>query len=57
MNPLAGVGIGTFVLVWFNGSGFIGTFYQGTQFGVATFLNGGGFLIRVPLHQIVAVAT
>lgn len=56
MNPLAGVGIGTFVLVWFNGSGFIGTFYQGTQFGVATFLI-GGFLVRVPLHQIVAVAT
>ncbi|MGE7822990.1 hypothetical protein [Paenibacillus sp. NPDC093718] len=56
MNPLAGVGIGTFVLVWFNGSGFIGTFYQGTQFGVATFLI-GGFLVRVPLHRTVAVAT
>ena len=54
--PLAGVGIGTFVLVWFDASGFIGAFFQGFQNGVALFLV-GGFLVRVPLNQIVAVAT
>lgn len=56
INFLNGIGIGTHVYVWFDSSGFIRAKFEGIQNGVALFTV-DGFTLRIPVRNIVAVAT